>query len=315
MKLPPPTLALLLSLLVPVSAAVAGPLQRSHVSADAAWLVHLDVDRFKQTQLGQFVMGELDKPEAQAKFDAFQAIFSFDPRRSVQGCTLYSRGSAPTDAVLLLYGSFDANRLVTLAKAGKEYQSADHRGYVIHSYLEERRRHRSGEGIRTFGAIHAGGAVVFGQKESRVKEALDTLDRLQSSLEGAAAFSQWAGAPSTAFLLGAVRRTDTLNLDARAAFLKQCSQYSLTAGEVQGTLGVDSLLTTDSEETAANVLAMNQGLKALLAFQTDKPGAVRLAEAMSVSQVGANVLVSISLPANELVQFLNDAAAKQAAQP
>ena len=48
-------------------APLATPLQRTLITADVAWWIHVDVDRLKQTEVGQFVFGELDKPEAQAK--------------------------------------------------------------------------------------------------------------------------------------------------------------------------------------------------------------------------------------------------------
>src|SRR5437899_2763290 len=66
------------------------PLQRSDVAAEPAWLVHVDCDRLRPTVVGQYLMAELDKPEAQARLGAFQAIFNFDPRKQLHGLTLYS---------------------------------------------------------------------------------------------------------------------------------------------------------------------------------------------------------------------------------
>ena len=89
------------------------------MAADPTWVLHLDCDALRPTAIGQFLLAEMEKPEAQAKFAAFQSIFNFDPRKQLHGLTLYSTGKAPEDGVLLVYGDFDADRLVTLAKAGE----------------------------------------------------------------------------------------------------------------------------------------------------------------------------------------------------
>src|SRR5262252_3017054 len=83
--------------------ASANPLQRTDVPADPAWVLHVDCDALRPTVLGQYLLSELEKPDAQDKFAAFQSIFNFDPRKQVHGLTLYSTGSAPEDGVLLVY--------------------------------------------------------------------------------------------------------------------------------------------------------------------------------------------------------------------
>src|SRR6266403_1396479 len=65
--------------------AVAAPLQRADVTAEPAWLVHVDCDALRPTAIGQYLLSELDKPEAKGQLGAFQAIFSFDPRQQLHG--------------------------------------------------------------------------------------------------------------------------------------------------------------------------------------------------------------------------------------
>jgi len=43
-------------------------------------VVHLDCDALKQTVVGKHVLSEMEKPEAQKKLAAFQAIFNLDLR-------------------------------------------------------------------------------------------------------------------------------------------------------------------------------------------------------------------------------------------
>src|ERR1019366_4286954 len=81
----------------------AGPLQRADVAGGTARGVHPYCDRPLPPALGQYLLAEMEKPDAQAKFDAFQTIFNFDLRKQLHGLTLYSTGKSPEDGVLLVY--------------------------------------------------------------------------------------------------------------------------------------------------------------------------------------------------------------------
>src|SRR5205814_3420565 len=117
------------------STAFAGPLNRADVSAQAVWVAHIDCDTLRPTTLGQYLVTELEKPDATARFAAFQSIFSFDPRKQLHGITLYDAGSTPADGVLLLYVDFDPDRILTLARAANGYDSLTNGQHVIHNWI------------------------------------------------------------------------------------------------------------------------------------------------------------------------------------
>ena len=118
--------------------APAVPLQKADVPADPMWLLHLDFDRLRPTTVGQYILSELEKPAAQAKLAAFQALFKFDLRTQLHGLTVYGLPDAPDKGVLLVYADFDAEHLATLAKAANDYQSAAHKQHTIHSWIDRK---------------------------------------------------------------------------------------------------------------------------------------------------------------------------------
>src|SRR3974390_2266112 len=87
-------------------------LRRADLAADPAWVLHLDVDRLRTSAVGEHILSEMDKPEAQAKLAALQAVLNFDLRKQLHAVTVYGSSSKPEDGVLMLYGDFDADRLV-----------------------------------------------------------------------------------------------------------------------------------------------------------------------------------------------------------
>jgi len=80
-------------------------------------------------------------------------------------------------------------------------------------------------------------------------------------------------------------------------------------------LAADLTLTAGTEEAAKQILAIGQGLLALMALQTDKPEATKLAQALAVKQDGLSVVVTLRLPAGDAVELIKQHQAKQARKP
>lgn len=289
----------------------ASPLRRADVTAEPAWVVHLDCDGMRPTALGRFILAEMEKPEAQAKFAAFQSIFSFDPRTQLHGLTLYGTTSAPQDGVLLAYADFDPARLVTLVKAAKEYQGTTYKQHTIHSWIDEKKKARDGVKPRTYAAIHGGRVVIFGQQEARVAQALDVLDGTVGNLSASSAFPA-LGSTGGSFVQAVGRKLQLPESDPNAAIFRMSRMLSLEVGETSQQLTAQLTLEANDEEVAGHMLSIAQGLLSLMKLQKEKPESVRFAEAVSVKQEGARVLANLALPVDEVVQFLKAKAAQHA---
>jgi hypothetical protein len=299
-------------LLTAATAAHAAPLQRADVIHEPLWVLHVDADALRPTVIGQHLLTEMEKPEAQQKFAAFQAIFSFDPRRELHGLTLYGASKAEEDGVLLAYADFDAARLTTLAEGAKDHKSSAHRQYTIHNWIDEKKKEKQGGQPRTYAAIHGGRVVVFAQKESRVAEALDVLDRAKPNLATNLQFPKLG--PGPAFIQGVARKLELPANDPNAAVFKQSKLVTLSVSEIQRKLQAVLTLETDSEEVAQQVESIGRGLVGLLALQKDKPEAQKLAQGLAVQQDGAAVTVKLSILAEEVVGMMKAGAAKKAAK-
>ena len=291
--------------------ALSGPLQRAEVAADPIWVVHVDCDALRPTAIGQFLLSEMEKPEAQAKFAAFQSIFNFDPRKQLRGLTLYSAGKAPEDGVLLVNADFDADRLVTLAKGAQDYHSTTYKQHTIHNWIDEKKKARKDVKPRVYAAIHGGHIVVFAQQEARVAQALDVLDRAAPNLAGSGLFAQ-LGASGNSFLQAAARKLDVPDSTLNAALIRLAKSARLEIGEAQGQLRATLNLEADSEEVATQMTSVGQGLVALMKLQKDNPGSVKLAEGFSLKQGGSSVVASLAVPAADVIELMKADAARKA---
>jgi hypothetical protein len=290
---------------------LATPLRRADVPANPAWLAHMDFDALRPTAIGQFILSEMNKPEAQAKLAAFQAVVSLDLRTQLHGVTVYGTGATPEEGVLVVYADFDADRLVTLAKAAKDSQNNTYKEHVIYNWIDEKKKTKDGVKPRVYAAI-AGARVVFGQREERVAQALDVLDGASPALAASTLLPELGAAGDTSFLEGAASRFDLPASDPNAAMFRLSKQGRLQLAEAQGQInGVLSLEAKD-DEVAGHIASIAQGLISLLKLQQDKPESVKFAQALTVKQDGPRVTVSMSMPANDVVEMMKADAARKA---
>jgi hypothetical protein len=293
-------------------AAQSGPLRRADVAAEPTFVLHLDCDGLRPTAIGQYLLAEMEKPEAQGRIAAFQAIFDFDPRKQLHGVTLYSTGKAPEDGVLLAYGDFETERLITLAKGAKDYQSTTYRQQTIHNWINEQKIGRNGGSPRVYAAFPGGQLVIFAQQESRVAQALDVLDHKAPSLADGTLFPQLGAKGSKSFLQAAARKLDIPDFAPNAALLKMAKAAGLEIGEAQGQLKATLSLEAGDEEVSKQMASVGQGLVALLKLQQDNPGAIKLADALMLRQDGTGVAATLAMPSTQAIELLKAGAARQA---
>jgi len=293
-------------------AAVAAPLERADVVADPAWLLHLDCDALRPTAVGKYVLSELNKPEAKAKLAVFQALFSFDPRTQLHGVTLYGTGSAPEDGVLMVYADFDPAHLVNLAQAAKGYESHEHGNVTIHSWIDDKKKPKGDVKPRIYAAIE-GNRVIFAQREENVAKALDVAEKKEASLAKGRAFPELGRADSGHVVEAAAQKLNLPGSNPNANILKLSKSIQLVMGEKEDLFNGQVTLVADSDEVAGHVFSIVQGLLALAKLQTDKPEAVKLANAVDLKQDGSRIVGSLSLPAADVVAAMKADAARKAA--
>jgi len=288
-----------------------GVLRRADVAAEPTFVLHLDVDGLRPTVIGQFLLGEMDKPAAQGMVAAFQTIFNLDPRKQLHGLTLYSTGKAPEDGVLLVYGEFEPERLVTLAKGAREYQSTSYKQRTIHTWINEQKIGSNGGHPRVYAAFLGERMVICAQKETRIAEALDVLDHKTATLADGTLFPHLGASGTTSFMQAAARRLDIPDFAPNAALLRMTKAARLEIGEAQGQLKATLNLEIGDEEVSKQMVSVGQGLVALMKLQHDTPGSVKLAEGLSLKQDGRDVVATLAVPTASAIETMKSGVARQ----
>ncbi len=289
--------------------AFAGPLQRSDIPADPAWLLHADFDALRPTVVGQYILAEMNKPENQNKISAFQGLFKFDLRTQLHGATLYSTGPSPQDAVALVYAGFDAAHLTTLANAAPDSKNAKYKKHVIYNWIDEKKAPRNGVKPRTYAAI-AGTRVIFGQREETVQQALDVIDRTVPNLGKTGNYPGLGSPGDVSFLAGGARKIPVPASDPNAAILKMSKSVRLQIAEKDEKVSANLTLEATDADRATQMTTVAQGLVAMLKLQ-QRPEAVKLADAIALKQEGNSIILKLALPSDELISMMKAGAARK----
>lgn len=283
------------------------PFQRADVPADAAWVVHVDCDAIRPTAVGQYILGEMAKPENKAKISVLESLVGMDIATQLHGLTLYNSDTMPEDGVLIVYADFNADKLNNLALASKDPESTTHNGTTIRSWIDEKRK--PDENRRVYGAVK-GNRVILGQQQATVAAALDVIDG-GASLAGSQNFPQMGGAGEQKCIQAAAHRLDLPGNNPRAALFKLAQGMRLDAGESDGQVKATLALQAKDDEVANQMYSVAQGLLALMKLE-NKPATAKLANAISVKQDNAWVVATLSIPADDMVQALKAQEARRA---
>jgi len=290
----------------------AGPLQRADVSADPTWAVHVDCDSLRPTAIGQYLLAEMAKPEAQAKLNAFQAMCGFDLRNQLHGLTLYSTGKVPKDGVLLVYGDFEPDRLIAMVKGAQDYQATPYKQHTIHNWIDDKKKDVNGVKPRVFAAAQGMHILVISQQEPCVAKALDVLDRAAPSLAGSSVFPQLGTNSGSSVIQAAARKLDIFDTTPSAAVFRLAKSAELQVVEAQGQVKATLNLETTDPDVAQQVAMVGQGLVALMKLQQSNPIALKLAQALALKQEGAGVVATAAIPSGEIIELMKADATRKA---
>ena len=287
----------------------ARPLWLGRDAADpgaSRWMLRLDMQTFKKTQLGQFILNEAK--EFAPPIDAAANMLQFDPRKDLTAITAMGSVNQEEDqerGVLLIHGQFKPAHLLKLAKANtKDLKEEEEGKYKILSWKETEKE--SGEERVQYGCIANEKLIVMGSGAELIKFALKHYD-VETPNQKAAKIANTVltrGLKFDAkpyFLAGAVRIRE-LKVPPEAKILEKVTALGFTIAEEKGNLKGLIKLNADDEDSSTQIQQMIQGLLALSQLSS-------IGETDDNSKRNAAILKSIKIDRNAtMVSMTMDAA-------
>lgn len=280
------SLIILLALTGPLSA---GPLRPQDIAAEAKWVAHLDVERFKETDLGRLIgTGLLDKQLAKPVADLKRELdFDLDWRR-IRSVTAYGtslKQKPDANAVLIIRSDLDIKDAVEaavekFALAGVEEAKRLRR-------LDEVNHNLYALGDKGFASLLADNTVVAGRERVTVEAAARVLRGEGVSLANTRKLADFPAGKADFLFFGVLEApADEMRLPPQAAALKTIAGGRLGLSEESSKLAASLALKARSTESATQLQQSVQGLVAFAALSL--PGDERVQELVRSARVSSS---------------------------
>lgn len=292
----------LLIMAAALSAALcAAPLQKEHVPADTKWVFHIDFEAFGASQFGQQVVGEL-RTQLQPKIDSAKHFLGSDPTRDIHSLTVFGPDADETNAVAMIRGQFDQNKLLALLALNPAYSESIYKEKMLYHWQDEKRN------VNQVGAFAADNLIVISQSIDAVQGALDAIAGEKLSLNDQTDAPLWSLTEGTqgAFLVAAADELQTLTQGQdHAAVLRNSRMMTLVADEADGNLRLSIHLEANNVEAAVKVEQVVRGMMAFAALQAQYiPELEPLLQAGNLTRTDALLAFQCHYPSDKLFALI-----------
>lgn len=290
---------LALSLALPSAPAAPGEFKPSETSAKATWFAHLNIDRLRNSEVGKQLIAGLDG-EAERNLRQFERMLNFHPIDDLESATVYGTSSDPEEAVALLRGTFDTERLTGVAKDSDAYQPVAHPKSTIHSWDDQ--------GKRIYATIANDRLIIIGPELDLLRTATDVVHGDSPPLDPETIYGHAGAGPAPIIVASAnLGALGSLNIDSK--LVGKVKAIYISAGELDGKLLAYAALRTADPRSAKLVDQMLHGVLALAEVSEQVPPEVIEAFKTKLDGSGISVNVSLSLKKfKELVAALEKTA-------
>lgn len=239
-----------------VTDASAKPLDLKHVSADARWLGHLDIDAMRESIVVQKMMQQ-QKHKARMAFVA--KMLGINPEKDLHGITFYGNEIGKHTGVMLLHAKADRDRMMSMAKMLSNREVTKYRQHEIHHWM---RKSRHGSRNRTVAAAFYGDQwIVFASSVDLLKQAVDVLDGEAPSLRNDSPLA--GNIPAGTTMLMRIEGLSDGKLPDKCKLARQTKSFRFVTGEHDGESFYRSRAKMTNEEVSRQVKELVEGVRAL----------------------------------------------------
>ena len=272
----------------------ASTLPKSFIPAEAEWVVHLDMAKFKSSHFGNLLLQE-KKGGIKKKAKAFYKQTSIDLLEDVSGITIYGLGKKKQQTVMCLKGTFDKKYLLGLLEDVDAHREIPHGSHIIHKWNHSE-----------YGLFVGEDLVFLAWNEDAIKTALDTVDGKRGNISTSSLKSYAEEIPGDAFFAALVKDISALaGYSSKAAILKKAGSGLITLTEKDEILNAQINATAKTPKDAANMEQIIRGLMAMAQMQFEEAyEELSLSESVKVSTNSNRLKIELTHPSEELFEIL-----------
>ena len=289
------------------------PLQRELVAPDAKWLLHVDLENFRQTKLGTFVVHEvmeqaLKEVKTNLKFDA---VHVFSKLKSVTAYgSDYEMGKEAKGVVVVktdvetrkaLEGLLVAQILQNTNGPIRKVQNEPFTVYTMNNDI--------------FASAHEG-ILLLGKSRSQLERTHEIIAGKTRGLKNGKAFSDFPETPNGFFFLAVAESFgQNQNIPPQARILQMADGARIVLGERADNLFLNLALKGKTAAVTKEIQQVIEGMVALVSLgQSENKELMQLVKSTRVSGADRIVNLALEFPIADAIQKVRAEANKKAAK-
>ena len=252
-----------LAVLMTIGTLRAAPLDPGHVPAGAKWVLHLDLEQMRSSDIAAACRAEMEKHEKfHTKIKEATEKLGMNPMEDLLGVTIYDTSYGKHQGVILIHcNKLDREKLGAIFK--KKHPDAKHSKYgdwTLSTWKDKR------HGKMVTGAFADDNTIAMSSDAGKLKKALDLISGKGKSVGSDSDLLDGLGKKS--ILAARAIDVDTEYMKkTRCPVLKNCTEATVVWRERKGQLVGQYALVTNSEDTAKSFKMVVEGLKGMVALK------------------------------------------------
>jgi len=272
----------------------ASSLQKSIVPAEALWVVHVDLIKFKASRLGDIVLNKINALGLKDEVGHFQKQYKMDLLNDIEGVTAIGLGKDENDIVVCLKGNFNQDFLLGLLGMEDSHQEIPYGKYTLHNWNKDE-----------FGAFVDDLALIT-QNKNALMRVLDVISGKKADISSSSLMAYLKKVPPNAFVSAMAKDISAIAKGETEVFVfKKMKSALLTLAEVKENLDLRLDFMVDTIEDANNIENAIKGLIALANMHlSEEDSALRIPKDIVISTKKNKVQIELVYPTEDLVNIL-----------
>ena len=272
----------------------ASTIPKSLIPADAEWVVHLDIEKFKASKFGDLLIQE-KRGGIKKKAKVFYKKTSIDLLKDVAGFTIYGLDKKKQHTVMCLKGSFDKKHLLNLLEDEDSHKEIAHGNHAIHKWNHNE-----------YGLFVGEDLIFLAWNEDAMKAALDVVDGRSEKISASSLKSYADQIPGNAFFVALAKDISALaGYSSKAVILQKAGSGMFTLTEENEILNMQIDATAQTPKDAANMEQIIRGLMAMAQMQLeDSYAELKLEEAITVSSNNDKIKIELNKSSEEVFKII-----------
>lgn len=279
----------------------AAPLSKTQISADAKWVLHLDIEQFGPSETCRILLKESGKGDKfKTALDHYRNLLGVDPLKALTNITLYGEEISGNRGVALIRGAIPPKALTARLSTYPDYTTRKASGSTIHQWKDR------ASSAQMNACLFSSSLTVITSDAASMDAALGILNGSRPNLGGIKNPTLTIPAPMTGAFLTAAScgYAGASPHPLKAMLLRNTTCTTMQVAESKGITDATIALAAVSPDAAFQIHQILNGLIVSAAFTDESSGLAKLAELSEVKRQDRLVNLRVHCPTPDATSAL-----------